>query len=82
MRGKHAGKAGTACEKSDEHNAPKELDLNVVVQSVISDWGGRGRVHKFKVIPSYMGNSILNNSFYKIAQFILHVLSKILHVFL
>lgn len=80
MRGKHAGKAGTACEKSDEHNAPKELDLNVVVQSVISDWGGR--VHKFKVIPSYMGSSILNNSFYKIAQFILHVLSKILHVFL
>lgn len=73
MRGKHAGKTGTACEKSDEHNAPKELDLNVVVQSVISDWGGRGWVHKFKVIPSYMGSSILNNSFYKIAQFILHI---------
>lgn len=73
MRGKHAGKTGTACEKSDEPNAPKKLDLNVVVQSVISDWGGRGRVHKFKVIPSYLGSSILNNSFYKIAQFILHI---------
>lgn len=73
MRGKNAGKAGTACEKSDEHNAPKELDLNVVVQSVISDWEGRGQIHKFKVIPSYMGSSILNNSFYKIAQFILHI---------
>lgn len=72
MRGKHtgkarAGKAGAGCEKSDEHNAPMELDLNMAVQSVISGWGGRGRVHKFKAIPSYMGSYILNNNFYKIA---------------